>query len=95
MEACPKCKSLLRTGKVSIVEETKETGETERWSHTPELCLNKACVDYAGENLSEPLMIVETAIRLIEVVPAPVVEPEPPAESEPVPEPTPEPEPVP
>lgn len=80
MEACPKCKSLLRTGKVSIVDEINAAGETVRWTHTPELCLNKACVDYAGENLSKPLMIVETAISLLEVIaaPEPVTEPDPP-----------------
>jgi hypothetical protein len=64
MEACPKCKSLLRTGKVSINEIVNEAGETVIERHTPQLCLNKSCVDYAGENLSEPKMIVETVITI-------------------------------
>lgn len=66
MEACPKCKSLLRNGKVNIVEKTSETGDIIFEEHTPVLCLNKSCVDYAGENLSEPKMIVETVITINE-----------------------------
>jgi hypothetical protein len=62
MDTCPKCQSLLQIGTSFMTFENDDTPDkpTVAFTNLPMICLNKDCVDYGGENVSNPRVVVDT-----------------------------------
>jgi hypothetical protein len=62
METCPKCGSLLRTSDSYYSTENDDTPnlETIVYVNIKMVCPNTACEDYAGNDLTNPRIVVDT-----------------------------------
>lgn len=61
MDHCPKCNSLLRTGKSTMDFENDTTPDlpTIAYINIPMFCQNKECENYAGDNPEQPMYLVD------------------------------------
>jgi hypothetical protein len=62
MDICPKCDSLLRVGKNYYSTENDETPDlpTKIFINLEMICLNVDCSNYAGVDIENPNVIVES-----------------------------------
>lgn len=70
METCPKCGLLLRVGKNYYSVENSDNPDvpTKLFMNIEHICLNVDCSNYAGEDIQNPKVIVESLKNELEVV---------------------------
>lgn len=61
METCPKCNSLVRISSSKLTFEHDDTPDVETiaYSEMKLVCVNPECEDYAGEDVSNPRIVID------------------------------------
>jgi hypothetical protein len=70
MDTCPKCELLLRVGKnyYSVENSGSPDIPTKLFVNIEMLCMNIECANYAGEDINNPKVIVQSVKNELEVV---------------------------